>query len=155
MHKQIEELFDEAENRYLKTEELNVLSQYVSSLPERLETYRLIRDQELDIMQQVVDQLQKQMPDEPIANLERSIKNALLVVRHCAMGMLLNDENYIQDRALNWLSRTAQVYNTQTIDTVLYRLLTQRLSQVLTPQQLGLFNPFLQLVQQRLLVSAS
>ena len=151
MHQQIESLFDEAENRYLKPEELGVLSQYVDSLPQRLETYRQLRDQELTLMQQVADQLQAALPQEKTETLERSIKHALLVLRYCAMSMLLNDTSFVQNRLLSWLSRTVQTYNTQAVDMTLYRLLNQRLSQTFTPQQLSLLKPPLALAQSTLL----
>lgn len=151
MHSQIESIFDEAENRYLNPEELGVLSQYVQSLPGRLETYRQLRDRELDIMQQIADQLQAQMPQEKVEALERSIKNALLMLRHCGMAMLLDDEVMVRERLLSWLSKTIQVYNTREIDAKLYQLLNQKLSQVFTPQQMSLLNPVLTLAQNELL----
>lgn len=153
MHPQIEALFDEAEKRYLKPEELNTLSQYVSSLPDRLETYRRLRDHEIEILQPVADHLQVELSNERVEDLERSLKNALLLLRHCAMAMLLNDEALVQDRLLGWLEQSAQVYKTYRIDSVLYRLLNQQLSQVLSPQQLGLIKPSLALAQTTLLKS--
>jgi hypothetical protein len=143
MHSQIKTILDEAEKRYLKSEELGVISQYVDSLPERLDAYRRLRDQELGMMQSVADQLQIQMPQEKIEDLERSIKNALLVLRTCSMSMLLNDESYIHNHLLNWLGQTMQVYKTKSIDTALYRLLNQQLTQVLTPKQMALLKPML------------
>ncbi|MDX2216131.1 MAG: hypothetical protein SFY66_22895 [Oculatellaceae cyanobacterium bins.114] len=151
MHPQIESIFNEAENRYLKPEELSTLGQYVDSLPERLETYRTIRDRELEIMQAVADQLQIEMPQEKVENLERSIKNALLTLRYCSMGMLLNDESLVKERLIDWLSQTIKVYNTQTIDSTLHRLLNQQLGQVLNPQQLMLLNSTLTPAQDALL----
>ncbi|OLP18862.1 hypothetical protein BST81_08060 [Leptolyngbya sp. 'hensonii'] len=155
MHPQIEAIFDEAESRYLKSEELDVLNQYVETLPIRLETYRRLRDEELAVMQQVADQLQAELPQEKIANLERSIKNALLMLRYCAMAMLLNDESVVHERLLSWLRQNVQTYSTQTIDVVLYRLLNQRLSQTLSLQQMNLFSPLLKLAQSELLNSSS
>jgi len=140
MHPQLEAIFDEAENRYLKPEELSVINHYVNSLPDRIDAYRAVRDQELEIMQQVADQLQVEMPQEKVENLERSIKNALLMLRYCAMGMLLNDESFVQERLVNWLGKTSSIHNTHAIDTVLYSLLNQRLSQVLNATQLSLIN---------------
>lgn len=153
MHPQIEAIFDQAESRYLNPEELNLINEYVDSLPERLETYRTVRDRELELMQQVADQVQAAMPQEKIENLERSIKNALLLLRYCSMGMLLNDESFVQERLLNWLRGTMSVYNTQAIDTTLYRLLNQRLSQTLSPNQMSLLTPFLSMAQNTLLQS--
>lgn len=141
MHPQIEALFNEAENRYLKPEELNVINQYVKSLPGRMDAYRALRDCELTVMQAVADQLQVALPQEKIENLERCIKNALLVLRYCAMGMLLNDDAFAQERIVNWLSETANVYNTRQIDLTLYRLLNQKLSQALNPSHMALLSP--------------
>jgi hypothetical protein len=151
MHPQIEALFDEAENRYLKPEELTQISQYVDSLPARLDAYRALRDRELEIMQQVADQLQAAMPQEAIENLERSIKNALLTLRYCAMGMLLNNDSFVKERLLNWLSSTVGVFNTRTIDVALYRLLNQQLAQSLNPAHMTLLVPQLKLAQTVLL----
>lgn len=141
MHPQLEVIFDEAENCYLKSEELNLINQYISSLPDRLESYRLVRDQELEIMQRVADQLQAEMPREPVELLERCLQNALLVLRYSAMGMLLGDETFVQQRLLGWLSGTMRAYSTYTIDATLHRLLNQQLIQTLNTQQLHLLSP--------------
>ncbi len=151
MHPQIEAIFNEAENRYLTPDELGLISQYVDSLPERLEAYRTLRDRELEVMQRVADQLQAAMPQEDIKNLERSIKNALLLLRYCAMGMLLDDESFVKDRLLGWLQGTLSSYNIQAIDSTLYRLLNQQLSQTLNASQLNLFTPILTMAQNSLL----
>ncbi|MDI9638139.1 hypothetical protein QQ054_35255 [Oscillatoria amoena NRMC-F 0135] len=151
MHPKLETLFEEAENRYLKPEELNVLSQYVESLPERLEVYRQIRDREIDIMQTVADRLTAQFPQESKETLERSIKNALLMLRYCAMAMLLNDEAFVKERLLGWLAQSIQTYKTQPIDSALYKLLNQQLAQSLTAKQINLLKPALVLAQTSLL----
>jgi hypothetical protein len=91
------------------------------------------------------------MPQEKVERLEGSIKNALLVLRYCAMGILLNDERFVKDRLLNWLEQPIKAYGSQAIDSNLYRLLNQRLSQTLTPKQMGYLNPMLNLVQSALL----
>ncbi len=150
----LEALFEEAENRYLATQELTVLSQYVESLPLRLETYRTLRDQELPIMQHVADQLQAEMPQAKTADLERSIRNGLLCMRYIAIAMLLNDESYLDKQLNEWITKTMKVYNTQQIDTTLYRLLGNRLAQTLAPNQLTLIQPMLTMAQTAVLNAA-
>jgi hypothetical protein len=152
MHPQIEAVFNEAEKRYLNPQELEVINQYVNSLPVRLDAYRTIRDRELEIMQQVADQLQLAMPQEATTTLEQSIKNGLLMLRYCSMGMLLNDETFVKERLINWLA--GSLHNTQKIDTELYRLLNQKLYQTLSSSQLNLLTPMLNMAQQALLASA-
>ncbi|MGK7890589.1 MAG: hypothetical protein AB4042_14760 [Leptolyngbyaceae cyanobacterium] len=147
MHPQIEAMFDEAEKRYLKPEELNCLNDYVDSIPARLETYRYLRDHEVDIMQQVADNLEAQFSQESQATLERCLKNALLIMRYSAMGMLLNDETFLHSRLITWLEGTAKAYQTEAIDQALYQLLNQRLNQLLSPAQVQMIKPHLQLAE--------
>ena len=151
MHPQIAAIFEEAESRYLKAEELKTLSQYVDSLPERLEAYRQLQEKELDVMQVVADRLQDGFPQEDTQTLERSIKNALLMLRYCALAMLLDNEIFVKERLLSWLRSTQQTYNTQTIDATLHKLLNLQLSQALSSQQMSLLKPLLNLAQTALL----
>ena len=150
MHPQIEEIFDDAGSRYLKIEELRLVAQYASSVPERLATYRGLRDCELDVMQWVADQLQTEMPQEPETKLERSLTNALLMLRHCGLAMLLNQDSIVRERFLNWVQPTVEVYGTQAIDARLYQLLNQRLDQTLG-KQMTLLSPILLMAQNALL----
>lgn len=148
MHSQIETVFDEAENRYLKPEELGVLSQYVSSLPIRLTAYRSLRDHELAVMQAVADKLVAELPQEKTEMIERSIKNALLMLRYCAMGVLLNDERFVRSRLGGWMGQSIQFYDSSTIDSVLYRLLDQALSRTLNAEQMELLRPMLAIARE-------
>lgn len=145
MHPQLNAILDEAENRYLKPEELAVLSQYVNSLPERLATYRTLREREIDLMQQVANQLQQEMPHAESEQLERCIKHALLTLRCCSMAMLMNDESLVNGHLTSWLSEMVKVYQTQAIDAAILRLLRQQLNQTLNPQQMAFLNPMLSL----------
>ena len=144
-------LFDEAEIHYLKPEELGTVNQYMGEFPTRLEAYRSLRDRELEIVQWVADQLQVRYPQEPVDLLERSLKNALLVLRDCAMAMLLNDMTYVQAHLLDWLSNAMTAYPTQSIDLTLHQLLNQRLSQKLEPAHWQLLGPHLSHAQTVLL----
>jgi hypothetical protein len=151
MHPQIAAVFDEAENRYLNPEELKLVGQYVASMPDRLDVYRSLRDRELEIVQAVADQLEAAFPQESEENLERCIKNMLLMLRYCALSLLINDESLVERRFLAWVRPLAKVYNTKAIDTKMYRLLNQQLSQALTPKQLSYLSPSLALAQEALL----
>jgi Phycobilisome protein len=147
MQSPIETVFDEAENRYLKTEELRSLGKYVVSLPERVSVYRALRDQELMIMQRVADQLPIKLANTKLDVLERGLKNSILVLRYCAMGMLLADEAFVQSRLLHWLSDSIQLHGTQAIESTIYSLTLQELNATLTPKQMAALEPFLTLVQ--------
>lgn len=154
MHPTIEAMFDEAENRYLKPDELNVLTTYVDSLPERLNTYRYLRDQEIGIMQHVADQLETRCPGESQYTLERCLKNAILVMRYAAMAMLLNDSEFLTNRVVAWLEETNAIYQTQAVDTALYQLLNHRLGEVLNKEQLSLLRPHLTVAEKAVVMPA-
>jgi len=155
MNTDLEALFAEAENRYLKPEELTGLTQYVESLPERLETYCQIREKEVDIVQAVADQLPGYFPDTSTEDMERSIKNAMLMLRYCAMAMLINNNQLVKDRFVDWLSQSMSMYESQDLDKALYKLLNQQLMKNLKPDQIKLIKSPLILAQTELLNSGS
>ncbi|WP_088891902.1 hypothetical protein [Leptolyngbya ohadii] len=151
----LDSVFHDAENRYLKPEELKNLSQYVSSLPERLQIYRTLRDREIDILQWAADQLQAAMPQENPELLERSVKGAILMLRYCAMAMLMNDDRIVRERYVGWFSELSEVYGMKAIDATLYQYLNQRLNQILGSRAMTLLEPILSLAQGRELETAS
>lgn len=141
MNPKLDALFQEPEKRYLNAEELSVLSQYVSSIPERMKVYRQLRDQEVALLQPIADALQQQMPEAPEATLEQSIRNGLLTLRYVAMAMLMDDEGFVEERLRGWLPEIVKAYNTQATDQKFFELLNQRLAQMLSPQQMSLLKP--------------
>ena len=150
----IEAVFDEAENRYLKPEELKEVTHYVASLPDRVDAYRAARDSELTVMQQVADQLQADLPNASVDAIEQSLKNGILVLRYCAMSVLLDDETFVQTRLLNWLAESIQGQNARAIESLIYPLMTQHLAQALTPKQMKFLEPLLTAAQSALMQTA-
>jgi hypothetical protein len=140
-------VFDEVETTYLKPDQLREIGKYVVSLPERVAAYRALRDQELRMMQQVADQLESEALDAKEVALERSLKNAILSVRYCAMAMLAGDESLLHSRWLNWLKESIEMNQSQAIDSVLFSLVTEQLNQTLTSKQMETFQPFWNLIQ--------
>lgn len=146
MQSPLEGVFDEAENRYLKPEELQVIGQYVASISERMSAYRALRDHEIDLVQRAADELQLELPSIETTALERTIKYGMLILRQCAMGMLLNDAEYVQKRLLSWLKDAISLHQDQKINAVFFRLIQQQLRFSLNAQQVALLEPFLSLV---------
>ncbi len=150
MNPALEALFDEPEKRYLQPDELNVLSQYVSSMPERIKTYRQLRDAEIQLMQPVADQLQQRFAQVSEDILKRSIQNGLLVLRYAAMAMLMDDPDFMNKRLQSWLPEMVAAFDTLAVDEALHELLAQRLSATLTAQQFALLSPALAVAKQLL-----
>jgi hypothetical protein len=141
MNTEIKDLIERAQDRYLETEELDLLEDYIQSLPERIDLYKLLRDRELDIMQSVADRTEGELPQIVAADLERGIKNLILVTRYCAMGMLLNDEDFIKVRLLKWLEQIVSQFDMRSLNDTLYKSLNQVLKEELSAEQLGLLQP--------------
>lgn len=146
MPSSINGIFDEAENRYLKPEELQIVGQYVDSIADRISAYRVLRDRELDLIQQAADQLQREMPSTEVTVLERAVKNGMLTLRHCAMAMLLDDPNFVQ-RLLPWLKDSIELYQAQGANTTFFGLMKQQLRISLSAQHMELLEPFFSLVE--------
>jgi hypothetical protein len=150
MHPTLESVFNDAESRYLNANELNIVGNYVESIPDRLDVYRILRDEEVNILQPVVDQLQKKFPTADAKRLERGIKNGILSLRACAMGMLLNDQGYVQER-IQWIKQTQKNNGLEDIDAVFYPLLEQQLNQTLGNLKMKLLQETFQQVRSALL----
>ncbi|NJL84939.1 MAG: hypothetical protein HC886_01490 [Leptolyngbyaceae cyanobacterium SM1_1_3] len=147
MNQQLIALFDQPEKRYLNPKELSSLSQYVASLPERIRVYRLLRDNEVKLMQQAVDSLQAQCSQISEKQLERSTVTGLLILRYCAMAMVLDDATFVKQRLQGWLSAVQLAYETVKVDQDLHEMLRQQLGRQFTAQQLSLLEPALKASQ--------
>jgi len=143
----IQELIDQAQDRYLASDELGLIESYVISLPDRLNLYKLIRDREIDILQSVADQVPTELPNVTLEDLELGIKNLVLVLRYSSMAMLLNDENFLKERLLNWLEGIMSMRDLRWLNDTLYKLLNQILKQQFSPSQLALIQPLITTAQ--------
>lgn len=155
MYPEIRILLDEAEERYLKLEEIVAYKHHVSSLAQRLQVYELLRDNEIAIFQPIADQLLAAFPQHKQETIERALKNWLGTMRYCAMAMLLNNPMFLQHRLLEWLTDIIQVHQTQGIDTTLYQFLQARLPEILAEEQMALLQPFLAQVEQAVMGTCS
>jgi hypothetical protein len=144
MHPTFAGVFDDAENRYLPTDSLKSIHRYVKSVPLRISVYRLLRDNECKIMQVVADRLVADFGETAAeATIERSVSHGLLVMRHCAMAMLMDNAQQLEPQLLGWLRESMQIHGTDQLDTALYRYLRQVLTKAINPQQLAVIDPLL------------
>ncbi|NJS12458.1 MAG: phycobilisome protein [Microcoleus sp. CSU_2_2] len=147
MHPEIEVLLDQAENRFLKAEELIAFKRQAATLAQRLKIYEFLREKEASIFQPVANKLQEAFPDEKQETLERSLKHWVLVLRYCAMAMLLNDRAFLEQRLLDWLSGLVEAHQTQKIELTLCNLLQTRIEEILSEQARAILQPFLDQAQ--------
>lgn len=140
-------IFDDAENRYLPTESLKDIHRYAKSVPLRLGLYRTLRDHEMKIMQVVADRLTTDFPAVDEIKVERALQNGMLVVRYCAMAMLMDNAQQLEPQLLDWLKESIAIHGTQKLDEALHHYLHQVLTKALKPQQMDLLEPLLNQAQ--------
>ncbi|MBE9190593.1 phycobilisome protein [Gloeocapsopsis crepidinum LEGE 06123] len=136
----------QAEAQYLPSQETANFKKYTFLLKLRLAVYEVLRDREIVIFQEIADKISTDFPQETQASLERVLKDWLLIVRYCAMAMLLNDTTFLQHRLLEWLTDLVQVHQRKTIDQKIYELLQTQLQQLFKSEQMALIAPFLEQV---------
>jgi hypothetical protein len=152
MNSELKTLVYQAESRYLTPKELGLFAESVNSMPKRLDLYKLLRDQEIKIIQAVADQIEIQMPKADPKILELGIKNLILVMRYSAMAILTDNPALLKTRLLDWLEQVTSVYDMRSVNRALYRLLNQTLKQELTPEQLALLQPLINTAQTTLAI---
>lgn len=148
MNPKLEALFDEPEKAYLQPEELNALSQYVSSLPERLNLYQRLRNEEVTLLQAIADTLQQQFPQESEERLKRCLQNGILMVRYAAIAMLTDDIDMVTKRLATWLPEMIDAYDTRAIDLALYKLVKTQFAGRFSPAQMALLLPGIDAAEQ-------
>ncbi|MGQ9865105.1 MAG: hypothetical protein ACUVSQ_02280 [Pseudanabaenaceae cyanobacterium] len=146
MNRELQDLIARAEERFLADGDLKVLESYVVSIPERLATYRILRDRELTMVQAVADGASEALPGVAEADLKKALQGLLLVVRYCAMGILTDDESLLKQRLLGWLEQVSGP-ETKKINEVIYKLFNQQVRQHLSEGQMNLLQPFITTAQ--------
>jgi hypothetical protein len=150
MNSKLEALFNQPEKAYLQPNELNMLSQFVSSLPDRINFYRRLRSEELTLMQSIANVLEQKFPQQPEETLKRSLQNAILMVRYAAMSMLTDDADFVSKRLETWLPDMIEAYDTLEVDQMLYQIIREHFSERFTAQQMTLLSPSLDSAQKLL-----
>lgn len=154
MSSDVNSLLTQAENRYLKPEELQEFKRNTSTLAQRLKIYEFLRDREAVIFEPIAEQLQTAFPEAQQPIVEKSLQQWILIMRHCAMAMLLDDNDHLQNNLLDWLRGFVTTRKSQAIETKIHQLLLARLQEMLSPKALIYLQPNLDIAKDALLNDA-
>ncbi len=147
----LEQMLIEAEARYLSSEQLEQLKAYVLGWPKRQHVYRVLREREAQMVSRTLDALQKEMPNLSPQLVDLCRRHLLLLLRHSALAMLLQDENLLRERLIEWMEEEVRLYGLQNIYEVAHRLFQQELKDHLQPGELEFIRPLITQVQAALL----
>lgn len=150
MQANFEDLLRAAEDHYLQTAEISQFKQQVVALQDRLAVYEAIRDQELVIFQAVADQLEQEPFLNSHADVEKTLTHWIAITRHVAMAMLVDQPEILEDQ-LSWLSQLIGESEFSRLNQKISEVLLSCLGSVLTQDQMGLIQPYLQQVSDMLM----
>jgi hypothetical protein len=150
MHPQLTNLLHEAENHYLDLADLERFQLHIDGLSNSLTVYNLIQKDEIRIFQNVADRLIKDFNQTEESAIELAVCNWITILRYCAIAMVLNHHDFLEIRLLESLKDLVAVRQITVIEARLHELLVEQLSQILTPKQLSLLNPFLEIANNTL-----
>jgi len=153
MYTELRELLYDAEDHYLQSGEIEKLRENVGSLKEKLAIYKNLRNQEIDVFQAIANELEKKLSPTEIDQLPELIVNWATILRYVAMGMLLNSNEFIHRRILEWINPVIQAHNRVSLDNQVYKLLCLSLKDKLEAKQWQTLQPFLLEVEQTILRS--
>ncbi len=147
----LEQMLIEAEARYLTPEQLEQLKAYVLGWPKRLHVYRAVREGEAQMVSRTLEALQKEMPTIAPQLVDLCRRHLLLLLRHSALAMLLQDESLLRERLIEWVEEEVRLYGLQNVYEVAHRLFQQELKEHLQPGELEFIRPWITQVQAALL----
>ena len=144
----IDSILHKAEDEYLEQQDLANFKGQIFALEKRLQIYEIISSKETEIFQSIATRLANN-PDEP-DKIRLGLKHWLMVMRYCAMAMLLDNPDYLKYR-LEWLSEQVEAYQTKAIEQKIFELLQKRFQKVLDSEQLSILKPYLEQTRNALL----
>lgn len=145
----IDSILYKAEAEYLEQQDLANFKGQIFALEKRLQIYEIISSKETEVFQSIASRLVSD-PDEP-DKIKLALKHWLMVMRYCAMAMLLDNPDYLKYRILEWLSEQVKAYETKAIEQKIFELLQKRYRKVLNSEQLSILQPYLEQTRNALL----
>jgi hypothetical protein len=135
-----------ADGRYLDTQELYPLEQYVQSYTSRLQTYQDLRDNSEKLVIQSLRRMAQTHPEVIQQHGQRCKYDMTEVLRYIALAMLRNDEIFFKEQIVSWLDTILVSYKKTNSCVQAYRYLQEAIAAALPAPNASLTRPYLDLV---------
>jgi hypothetical protein len=142
---QLSHLSLEAEGRYATASELAFLKDYLQSTSLRINAYRKIQRSEKQIISEIGQRCKTVNPEifyrggkDVSKTCER---DRVLILRHSATAVLINDTEYLQNRLLYWMKTIVTSFQEQKNAGLTYEIMSQIVSNYLSEDEALLFEP--------------
>lgn len=153
MNQSIERMFSEAEGRYLEPTEQSALTQYASSLEKRLEAMRAIQEHESEMIDAAVDSMFEAFPDASKKHKhvrEKAARDMTLVLRYCAMSMVRDSTEFLENQLLHWFRTIILSFEMQEMVDHAYGDLNEQAKSMLSAEHYEMIGPYLEITQNAL-----
>lgn len=140
----------EADGRYLDSQELHPLEQYVQSYTNRLDTYQQLREHSDKLVLQSLRKLAQTHPEMVQQHGPRCKYDMTEVLRYIALSILRDDEIFFKEQMMSWLDTILLAYKRTAQCSVAYRSLQEAIAATLPAADTALIRPYLDLVIQSL-----
>lgn len=140
----------EADGRYLDSQELQPLEEYVQSYATRLETYQQLRDLGEKVVLMALRKLAITYPELVQQHGGRCKYDMAEVLRYIAIAILRDDETFFKDQMMVWLDTILLAHKRQAQCGQAYRNLQEAIATTLPAAAANLVRPYLDLIIQSL-----
>lgn len=151
MNQAIMTMFSDAEGRYLASEEIDQISDYVASLDRRIAAMQAVQAAEQRILDDALERTFQQLPKTKSYGGEfrdKASRDVGLVLRYCTMAMVRDDEKLLKDKLLYWLRTILQSFFSRKYMDVTYRELASSCERHLDQAHVQLLAPYLKLTHE-------
>lgn len=140
----------EADGRYLETQELQMLEQYVQSYGVRLETYQYLREHNEKLIVMALRNLAMSYPDVIQKYGSHCKRDMTEVLRYVAIAILRDDETFFKDQMMVWLDTILLAHKRQAQCGQAYRNLQEAITKTSPVSVADLVRPYLDLISRSL-----
>lgn len=138
----------EADGRYLDSQELQPLEEYVQSYAIRLETYQQLRDAGEKVVLMALRKLATTYPELVQQHGGRCKYDMSEVLRYIAIAILRDDETFFKDQMMVWLDTILLAHKRQAQCGQAYRNLQEAIVATLPASATNLVRPYMDLITQ-------
>ena len=139
----------ETEGRYATDAELQFIAEYIQSFLLRLQTYQKLQELEPILIEQTDTKMKAIAPQQFQSNAgDLSVKwkrDTMRVLRYTAAAVLMSDSHTVHERFLLWFQTIMRAFAAQSSCNLTYQVMQEVTSQHLTPSQVILVNPALEM----------
>jgi hypothetical protein len=132
------------QGKYVDAEVLDALSIFADSMAARSAAYEAVQNQEKAIVEEACQSIKNH------AETERLMQEMTLLLRHCALAMLMDDATVLMEGGLSWVRAMAEAQAQQELYVATAEKLMAATLQALPDDQGALLQPFLSMIPQTL-----